>query len=417
MYICRILLIAIIGLWFFGTSLADFDLKITDISLSNLWDTVALNSNPLINITIKNIWPDIVNNSDTIGEWFISCIENTSQNPIFNSSAMSTFIVNPDTTMVAGNLSLKDTLTMTQRTVNITCFVNKNWSYNGSFEWEEQPENFGNNTAGFSFNVDKLWRFDSSMNRAIKPIRQHLDAAEPTSTLWWWDSIKNFIFNKITDIITPIIIMIWILMGIIWAYKLFLSTNAEETTKGIKLIIYWVIWIMIMLSARYIWNIIFQDLFQSWNITWLTWVDLAMQIYEKIAYPFIKITIYLALWVLFVILAWKAFSFIANEDWLAQKKAWAMIGLMNESAQTLGEIWSWILADKSIPILYTVINRVMWLTSLVVLVIILVQTFEILMNPDKADNRQRIWKSILYIFIGILIIWAGYLITNFVIIN
>jgi hypothetical protein len=59
----------------------------------------------------------------------------------------------------------------------------------------------------------------------------------------------------------------------------------------------------------------------------------------------------------------------------------------------------------------------MWLTSLVVLIIILVQTFEILMNPDKAENRQKIWKSILYIFIGILIIGSWYLITNFLIIN
>jgi hypothetical protein len=59
----------------------------------------------------------------------------------------------------------------------------------------------------------------------------------------------------------------------------------------------------------------------------------------------------------------------------------------------------------------------MGLTALIVLIIILVQTFEILTNPDKAENRQKIWKSILYIFIGILIIGAWYLITNFLIIN
>jgi hypothetical protein len=231
-------------------------------------------------------------------------------------------------------------------------------------------------------------------------------------------------------------------MGIIWAYRLFFSTNSEDTTKWIKLIAYWVIWIMIILSAQYIWTIIFQDLFQSWNATGINWVNLAITLYEKIAYPFIKIIIYLALGALFLILAWKTFSFITSWDGSAQKKAWTMIWwsalsmliiiwakqiveaiygkqeqVMNQSAQTLWEIWTWILADKSIPILYTVINWVMWLTSLVVLVIILVQTFEILMNPDKADNRQRIWKSILYIFIGILIIWAGYLITNFVVIN
>jgi len=36
---------------------------------------------------------------------------------------------------------------------------------------------------------------------------------------------------------------------------------------------------------------------------------------------------------------------------------------------------------------------------LVVLIIIVFQTFQILMNPDKAENRQKIGKSIIYIFV------------------
>lgn len=438
--IWKIILASIISLWISAVSLAAFDLEITNISLSNLGDTVALNSNPSIDITIQNNWPDIAQNSNNIAEWFINCIENASQNTIFSSSTMSTFIVNPDTNMIAKNLSLKDTLTMTQRTVNITCSVNKNGSHNWYFSSSES--NYENNSKWFSFNVDQLWRFDSSIDRAIDPIRDHLDAAEPWSTLWGWDSIKNFIFNKIINIVTPIIIVVGILMWILWAYRLLFSSSSEETTKWIQLVAYWVIWIIIILSARYIWTVIFQDLFQSWNPTAINGVELSMMLYQKIAYPFIKIAVYLALWALFLVLAWKTFSFITSWDWSAQKKAWTIIAwstiamliiigskqiveaiygkqaqVMNESAQTLWEIWTWILADKNIPILYSVINRVMWLTSLVVLIIILIQTFEILMNPDKADNRQRIWKSILYIFIWILIIWAGYLITNFVVIN
>jgi hypothetical protein len=96
---------------------------------------------------------------------------------------------------------------------------------------------------------------------------------------------------------------------------------------------------------------------------------------------------------------------------------WKQAEVLDQSAQNLWEIWSWILADKSIPIIYTIINRVMWLTSLIVLIIILYQTFQILVNPDKAENRQKIWKSIIYIFVGILIIWAWYILTNFLVIN
>jgi hypothetical protein len=190
------------------------------------------------------------------------------------------------------------------------------------------------------------------------------------------------------------------------------------------------------------WTVLFEEIFQSWDAVSINWVDVAMQLYEKIAYPFIKIVVYLALWVLFLVLTAKVFSFITNTDGSSQKKAWTMITwstismfiiiwakqiveavygkqsqVMNTNAQNLWDIWSWLLEDKSIPLIYNIINRVMWLTSLIVLCIIIFQTFQILINPDKADNRQKIWKSLIYIFIGILIIGAWYLLTNFLVIN
>lgn len=426
----------IIWLAFFSISNAAFDLSINDISLSNGWDSTALFSNPTINITIANIWDTIAQNTSPMWEWFISCIEDTSTNEVFRSSAMSTFIVNPWTTMIAWNLALKDTLTQTPRTVEITCTVNTP----NLLDWTEANTN--NNSSPFSFGVSKIGRFDTSMDRAIDPIRNNLDAAEPGSLLWWGDSIKSFIFNKIINVVTPIIIIVGILMGIIGAYRLFFSDSAEETKKWIQLVIYWVLWIIIILSARYIWTIIFEDLFQSWNAVGINWVDLSVQLYEKIAYPFIKMLTYIALGAMFLVLAGKVFSFITKADESSQKKAWTMIAwsavgmliiiwakqiveaiygkqaqVMNESAQTLWEIWSWILANKSIPLLYSVINWVMGITSLIVLIIIVFQTFQILVNPDKADNRQKIWKSLIYIFAGILIIGAGYLLTNFLVVN
>jgi hypothetical protein len=231
---------------------------------------------------------------------------------------------------------------------------------------------------------------------------------------------------------------------------LFFSDKEEKTKKWIMLIVYWVIGIVIILSARYVWNVIFSDMLWSWDIWWLgndslqslNWVRLAQQIYEKIAYPFIKIIVYLVLWVLFIVLAGKTLWFVTKSDWSGQKKAATMIArsaisilviiwakqlveavywkqnqVLDVQVQNLWEIGSWILADKSIPILYTVINRIMWLTSLVVLVIIIFQTFQILVNPDKTENRQRISKTILYIFIWILIIWTWYVLTNFLVIN
>jgi hypothetical protein len=93
------------------------------------------------------------------------------------------------------------------------------------------------------------------------------------------------------------------------------------------------------------------------------------------------------------------------------------VDVLNSNAINLWEIWSGILADKSIPLVYNIINWVIWITALVILILIIVHTFKILTNPSKSDNWQSLWKSLLYIFIWIMVIWAGYLITNVLIIN
>lgn len=205
--------------WIMWVSQA-FDLVISEISLSNGGNTVALYSEPSINITIKNEWNNIAIGS-WISEGFISCIEN-SWNEIFKSSEMDTFILNTGTSMIAWNLKLLDSLTQTQREVQIECKVNTSSSFNGN------ESHVDNNSTGFSFRVDKISRFDSSMDRAIEPIRSHLDAAEPGSTLWWWDSIRSFVFNKIVNVITPLIIIAGVIVWILWAYKLFFSDKEED---------------------------------------------------------------------------------------------------------------------------------------------------------------------------------------------
>lgn len=417
-----------------------FDLVISEMSLSNGGDSVALYSIPSINIKVENIWDNPAINDDIIGEWFIKCIESNSQNTIFKSASMNSFMLYPDNYIIAWNIKLPDTLTQTQRSVTIQCEVNQNWNYSSIFTTSESDTT--NNSTGFTFNVDKVWRFDSSMDRAIKPIKGNLDAAEPNSLLWWWDSIRSFVFNKIINVVTPIIIIVGIAIGIIWAYKLFFSSSADETKKWIQLVIYWMLGIIIILSSRYIWNIIFQEMFNAGDASTINWVELASIIYNQIAYPFIKILIYLVLWVLFVILAWKVVWLISKSDGSWQKKAgniiaWSAISMLliiaakqiveaiygkqddvlYQSAQNLWELGGGILSNKSIPILYSVINWIMWITALVVLVIIIFQAFQILTNPDKAENWQKLGKSILYIFIWILIIWTGYVLTNFLIIN
>jgi hypothetical protein len=85
------------------------------------------------------------------------------------------------------------------------------------------------------------------------------------------------------------------------------------------------------------------------------------------------------------------------------------------NATNLGEIWSGVLANKNIPILYQIINYALWIASLVILVIIIIQTVKLLTKPDDPAQVKNIKNSLLYMFIGILVLGAGYLIVNFLI--
>ena len=90
---------------------------------------------------------------------------------------------------------------------------------------------------------------------------------------------------------------------------------------------------------------------------------------------------------------------------------------MVKDISNLGDIGTGILANKNIPIIYQIINRALGLITFVILIVIIFQTFQLLMKPDDAENTKKMTRSLGYIAIGILIIGAGYLITNFLVVN
>ncbi len=293
----------------------------------------------------------------------------------------------------------------------------------------------------FSVWFAATWKFNYSMNKAIEPIRSGVDSATTIANTWWGESIQMFMFNLLDKIIIPILISIWVVIWMIWAYKLLFSSDEKQISTWLKMVAFWVICIILMISAKYIWSVLFEDIFESGNVNDMTWIQLSKNIYDKIAYPFIKIALYLALAVIFVILVWKSISLITKTDWSNQKTALWMIGRcaisilviiwaksiveavygkQNEvfdAASNLGDIWSGILADKNIPILYHVITRAIGIIWLVILILLIIQWFKILINPSKAENFQKLWKNILYTVIWLFIIGIVYLLANAFILN
>lgn len=288
-------------------------------------------------------------------------------------------------------------------------------------------------------NLAHAQRFDKSLELSIDPIKLNLDAAEWTIGIKW---AQNFVFNKTMNIVFPIVMILWLITAMMWFYKLLFSWAEDAAKDWIKFIIYWVLWIIIITSAKYLWWVLFDDLFASWNMASMSPVDIATQLYEKIAFPFIKIIIYLVLWFLFISLAFRVFTFIMAWDDSTKKKAWWIIirdivamfiiiwskqiietiygkkeQVLNANAQNLWDIWSGILSNKNIPIIYNIISRILWLSTLIILIIIIIQSLQLLLKPDDADKIKKIKKSIMYIFIWVLIIWTWYILTNVLIVN
>lgn len=287
-----------------------------------------------------------------------------------------------------------------------------------------------------------LWRYENEIDGSLSTwLKTTLDPMEANDPQWWWQTVVNFIFKMLDRIVIPLIISIWVLIWMIWAYKLLFSSDEKQSSVWLKMVVYWVVWIIIMVSAKYIWTVLFEDIFKSWAVQAISWIELSKDLYDKIAYPFIKIALYLALAVIFVVLVWKSISLITKSDWSSQKKAlwmiwWCAVAMLViiwakniveaiywkqsevfDSANNLWDIGSWILADNNIPIVYNVITWALSIISFVILILLLVQWFKILINPSKAENFQKLWKTLIYTLIWLFVIWIGYLLTNLFILN
>lgn len=286
-------------------------------------------------------------------------------------------------------------------------------------------------------------RYDEILNWSTDSISGHLEILPQTSGEWGAKTIRNFIIDKVIKIVIPIFIVVGIFLAILGLYRLLFSENPESTKTGIQYLVYGVLWIIIMMSARYLTDALTNKILFEWwsNFDVVPWV-MAEQLYEKIAYPFLKLLFYIVLGGMFISLLMTVLKYLFSTEDKMKKTAgtiitrdiialFTIIGskqiieaiygkqeeILNSNADTLWEIGTAVLKTKEIPILYTVINWIMGLTALIVLILVIYQSYLLLTQPDSADQFTRLKKSIAYIFIGILVIGAGYLIINFLIVN
>ena len=273
---------------------------------------------------------------------------------------------------------------------------------------------------------------------------------------WHWASLFNNQIFTLMKYVINLFIVIWIAVAFFWWYKILTSDSEDATKEWIRLVIYGILWIIIMISARFI----------ATSLVWGEWllkqqfdkydlgvdnpepsgIVIAKELYNTIIFPFIKIALYMVVWVLFVMMVAKVISFVTSTDEWVKKKAWwviirCVIGILivmwskqlveaimwkqekvlNENAEMFvwWELWIWneIMQFESIPIIVQVINRVMWLTMLVLVILVILQWYKMFAKPDDTKNREDLKKTILYIVIWVLVIGAAYVISNVLVIN
>ena len=384
-------------------------------------------SSPQLTILFQNKWTDIVNQAITT-TWFLTC-KRTQQNlDVYKSNPITSFVVNP-WTKVWINIRINSLFTQALGMKTLVCKINTAM-INGTVV------NPGNDIWSWTFEIVQADRFDLALSKSIASISKNLDAAEGAKGT---QGVQNFLYNNIMNVLVPLIIIIWILSAILWFYKVMFSSDDKATSEWTRYIIYWVIGIILIMSAKFIGQNVF-DLLNPASGQ-IKWYEIASWLYDKVVYPFIKFAIYLVLGAMFVILVSRVITFLFGSDTDAQKKAGTLIGwnvismliiigakqiveaiygkqaAVVKDITNLWEVGSGVLADKNIPILYQVINYALGIASLVILVVIIIQTVKLLTKPDDPAQVKSIKNSLLYMFIGILLLGAGYLIVNFAIIN
>ncbi len=297
----------------------------------------------------------------------------------------------------------------------------------------------------FASNVFAQWRFEwngdifdpGSDNSVVKTTIWNM--AYDTKEFYWARSAGKFIVDFLVRFVVPILLIVAVLVAIFGFYKLMLSSKDWDQIKWLDYIIWWVIGIIVIQSASFIASN-YADLIINLKVS-SQLNTLPEAIYNSIVFPFLQMTIYIVLWILFVTLLINVIKFITSADekvvanskniiinniigiiviMLAKEVVQFVYGkqeALKISTNNLWNIGTSLLSLDNVKVVYNIINRALSIISFVILVIIIYQSYLLLLNPTDDKQIWVIKKNFLYIFIGLVLIWFCYLIVNILFIS
>ena len=87
------------------------------------------------------------------------------------------------------------------------------------------------------------------MEQSLGSLRSNLEAPEAIAGA---AGVKNFIFDRLIGIVLPLVVAIGILLALLGFYKIMFSSDDKAVGEGTNFIIYGVIGIILIVSAKYI---------------------------------------------------------------------------------------------------------------------------------------------------------------------
>lgn len=422
------LLIWIISLCSLWITFASVDLSLETLVMPG-GTGVYQYTTPSAALIIRNNGTDPAIISTPSATWFISCT--VWGETVFSSNPIATLIINPNTN-IQFPITLSNLASANLWDKVLTCIL---WSY---WSWT-----ISNASSSFSYVVlERVWgRFDTILDTVRDPIKNKIDW--PVAELWvGW--VKSFIYNLIDRFAVRVAVLVGILFAMLALYKIMFTEDEKSLAQVRGLLMWWMVWIIIIMSAKFMGKILYTDILSNGEV----WVDgfntitIVSQIYDLLLYPLLKIAFYIMMSVLFVILLIRVFSFVTSSVDDIRKKSmqiiisttlWLFILIAskqlvewvygkealirNNAAVTVTDVWWAFLSNANIPIIYDIIQRVMWLSWFVILALIIFQTFKMLTNPTDEKVLWDMRKTLFYAVLGMLVIWAWYLIVNVVMVN
>lgn len=260
------------------------------------------------------------------------------------------------------------------------------------------------------------------------------------SAVWGTRAVNSVIIGALSKILLPIILFVGIILAMFWFYSMMTSTSDDAMKKGMNYIIWWVVGIIVIVSANFLATMLYGDGGWGWVFSDASWAilsgpEIAYNLYKKMIYPFVRFLMYFLMAGLFLVAMVRAIwlLFSNKDDWAKQagsiikRNAFGILiiifskslieaiygkeeEVVNSWATSVGTVGGAV--DMAPPFIFTIINYVMWFIGLFLLVMIILQAVQIITKPTDEAMQKKLRNNVIYMLIGLAVMWLSYVITN-----